>query len=169
MQILFEEEKSSLVEQHKRDEKALSEIEERLQLIRRREQELKDEHAEVKFYILLTWIRWKETIWVKISSPILLILYCVIFCLLKNISYQSLKSRKYLFTKNRYIHFFMPDLIWVKTEIKFHLFWTSLNCLASSMFIMLLIQHVNCRGSWFCPPTETYHCISFPWWSLHIM
>ncbi|CAH2243011.1 mitotic spindle assembly checkpoint protein MAD1 [Pararge aegeria] len=44
MQILFEEEKSSLVDQHKRDERALSDMEERLQLIRRREQELKDEY-----------------------------------------------------------------------------------------------------------------------------
>lgn len=47
MQILFEEEKASLTEQHKRDERALSDMEERLQLIRRREQELKDEYAEV--------------------------------------------------------------------------------------------------------------------------
>ncbi|XP_045452576.1 mitotic spindle assembly checkpoint protein MAD1-like [Melitaea cinxia] len=46
MQILFEEEKASLTEQHKRDERALSDMEERLQLIRRREQELKDEYAE---------------------------------------------------------------------------------------------------------------------------
>ncbi|XP_034835288.1 mitotic spindle assembly checkpoint protein MAD1-like [Maniola hyperantus] len=45
MQILFEEEKGSLVEQHKRDERALSDMEERLQLIRRREQEVKDEYA----------------------------------------------------------------------------------------------------------------------------
>ncbi|XP_049877340.1 mitotic spindle assembly checkpoint protein MAD1 [Pectinophora gossypiella] len=43
MQILFEEEKVSLQEQHKRDERALSEMEDRLQLIRRREQELKEE------------------------------------------------------------------------------------------------------------------------------
>lgn len=47
MQILFEEEKASLTEQHKRDEKALSDIEERLQIVRRREQELKDEYNEV--------------------------------------------------------------------------------------------------------------------------
>ncbi|CAH2089463.1 unnamed protein product [Euphydryas editha] len=46
MQILFEEEKASLIEQHKRDERALSDMEERLQLIRRREQELKDEYNE---------------------------------------------------------------------------------------------------------------------------
>lgn len=43
MQILFEEEKASLIEQHKRDERAVSDMEDRLQLIRRREQELKDE------------------------------------------------------------------------------------------------------------------------------
>ncbi|XP_030024443.2 mitotic spindle assembly checkpoint protein MAD1 [Manduca sexta] len=46
MQILFEEEKSSLQEQHKRDERALADMEERLQLIRRREQELRDEYNE---------------------------------------------------------------------------------------------------------------------------
>ncbi|CAH2042310.1 unnamed protein product, partial [Iphiclides podalirius] len=46
MQILFEEEKASLVEQHKRDERALADMEERLQVVRRREQELKDEHSE---------------------------------------------------------------------------------------------------------------------------
>ncbi|XP_046969859.1 mitotic spindle assembly checkpoint protein MAD1 [Vanessa cardui] len=46
MQILFEEEKTSLTEQHKRDQRAVSEMEERLQLIRRREQELKDEYNE---------------------------------------------------------------------------------------------------------------------------
>nr|XP_049701115.1 mitotic spindle assembly checkpoint protein MAD1 [Helicoverpa armigera] len=46
MQILFEEEKGSLMEQHKRDERALSDMEDRLQLIRRREQELKDEYNE---------------------------------------------------------------------------------------------------------------------------
>ncbi|XP_045777469.1 mitotic spindle assembly checkpoint protein MAD1-like [Maniola jurtina] len=45
MQILFEEEKASLVEQHKRDERALSDMEERLQMIRRREQDVKDEYA----------------------------------------------------------------------------------------------------------------------------
>lgn len=47
MQILFEEEKGSLKEQHKRDERALSDMDDRLQLIRRREQELKDEFSEV--------------------------------------------------------------------------------------------------------------------------
>lgn len=47
MQILFEEEKASLMEQHKRDERALSDMDDRLQLIRRREQELKDEFNEV--------------------------------------------------------------------------------------------------------------------------
>ncbi|KAH9643638.1 hypothetical protein HF086_006114 [Spodoptera exigua] len=46
MQILFEEEKGSLIEQHKRDERALSDMEDRLQLIRRREQELKDEYNQ---------------------------------------------------------------------------------------------------------------------------
>ncbi|CAG5055659.1 unnamed protein product [Parnassius apollo] len=46
MQILFEEEKASLIDQHKRDERALSDMEERLQVIRKREQELKDEHSE---------------------------------------------------------------------------------------------------------------------------
>ncbi|XP_041985078.1 mitotic spindle assembly checkpoint protein MAD1 [Aricia agestis] len=46
MQILFEDEKSSLIEQSKRDQKALADLEERLQLVRRREQELKDEHQE---------------------------------------------------------------------------------------------------------------------------
>ncbi|XP_075981185.1 mitotic spindle assembly checkpoint protein MAD1-like [Anticarsia gemmatalis] len=46
MQILFEEEKASLTDQHKRDEKALSDMEDRLQVIRRREQELKDEYTE---------------------------------------------------------------------------------------------------------------------------
>ncbi|CAH0724385.1 unnamed protein product, partial [Brenthis ino] len=45
MQILFEEERSSLTEQHKRDERALSDMEERLQLIRRRESELKEEYS----------------------------------------------------------------------------------------------------------------------------
>ncbi|XP_014358926.2 mitotic spindle assembly checkpoint protein MAD1 isoform X1 [Papilio machaon] len=49
MQILFEEEKASLMDQHKRDEKALADMEERLQVIRRREQELRDDHnAAVK-------------------------------------------------------------------------------------------------------------------------
>ncbi|KAJ0174178.1 hypothetical protein K1T71_010324 [Dendrolimus kikuchii] len=47
MQILFEEEKASLIDQHKRDERALSDMEERLQLVRRREQELKDEYNQV--------------------------------------------------------------------------------------------------------------------------
>lgn len=47
MQILFEEEKGSLEDQHKRDQRALSDMEERMQVIRRREQELKDELAEV--------------------------------------------------------------------------------------------------------------------------
>lgn len=47
MQILFEEEKASLQEQHKRDERALSDMEERLGIVRRREQELKDEFTEV--------------------------------------------------------------------------------------------------------------------------
>ncbi|XP_063385947.1 mitotic spindle assembly checkpoint protein MAD1 [Cydia fagiglandana] len=46
MQILFEEEKASLMEQHKRDERALSDMEDRLNTIRRREQELKDELCE---------------------------------------------------------------------------------------------------------------------------
>ncbi|XP_026763138.2 mitotic spindle assembly checkpoint protein MAD1 [Galleria mellonella] len=46
MQILFEEEKGSLIEQHKRDERALADMEERLQVIRRREQELKDEFSD---------------------------------------------------------------------------------------------------------------------------
>ncbi|XP_068620125.1 mitotic spindle assembly checkpoint protein MAD1 isoform X2 [Battus philenor] len=46
MQILFEEEKASLIDQHKRDEKALANMEERLQVIRRREQDLKDELSE---------------------------------------------------------------------------------------------------------------------------
>ncbi|XP_053614336.1 mitotic spindle assembly checkpoint protein MAD1 [Plodia interpunctella] len=48
MQILFEEEKASLEEQHKRDERALSDMEDRLQVIRRREQELKDELVQVQ-------------------------------------------------------------------------------------------------------------------------
>ncbi|GBP62870.1 hypothetical protein EVAR_24975_1 [Eumeta japonica] len=48
MQILFEEEKTSLEEQHKRDERSLSDIEDRLQVVRRREQDLKDELAEVQ-------------------------------------------------------------------------------------------------------------------------
>lgn len=47
MQILFEEEKASLIEQHKRDERALSDMEDRLNIIRRREQEIKDELSEV--------------------------------------------------------------------------------------------------------------------------
>lgn len=47
MQILFEEEKTSLMEQHKRDERALSDMEDRLQVVRRREQELRDEFNEV--------------------------------------------------------------------------------------------------------------------------
>ncbi|XP_026742126.1 mitotic spindle assembly checkpoint protein MAD1 [Trichoplusia ni] len=46
MQILFDEEKGCLVEQHKRDERRLSEMEDRLQLIRRREQDLKDDYNE---------------------------------------------------------------------------------------------------------------------------
>ncbi|XP_073953707.1 mitotic arrest-deficient 1 isoform X2 [Choristoneura fumiferana] len=46
MQILFEEEKASLTEQHKRDERALSDMEDRLNIIRRREQEIKDELSE---------------------------------------------------------------------------------------------------------------------------
>ncbi|CAH0764364.1 unnamed protein product [Diatraea saccharalis] len=46
MQILFEEEKASLVEQHKRDERALADMEDRLQVIRRREQELREEFNE---------------------------------------------------------------------------------------------------------------------------
>lgn len=48
MQILFEEEKASLTEQHKRDERSLSDMEDRLQVVRRREQELKDEFNEVQ-------------------------------------------------------------------------------------------------------------------------
>lgn len=50
MQILFEEEKASLLDQHKRDEKALADMEERLQVIRRREQELRDDHTTVSIY-----------------------------------------------------------------------------------------------------------------------
>ncbi|XP_048483507.1 mitotic spindle assembly checkpoint protein MAD1 [Plutella xylostella] len=46
MQILFEEEKASLMEQHKADQKALSDMEDRLQIIRRREQDLKDEFQD---------------------------------------------------------------------------------------------------------------------------
>ncbi|XP_028156742.1 GRB10-interacting GYF protein 2-like [Ostrinia furnacalis] len=46
MQILFEEEKASLMDQHKRDERAISDMEERLQVVRRREQELKDELSQ---------------------------------------------------------------------------------------------------------------------------
>lgn len=52
MQILFEEEKASLMDQHKRDERALSDMEERLQLVRRREQELKDEYNQVFSYAI---------------------------------------------------------------------------------------------------------------------
>lgn len=52
MQILFEEEKASLIEQHKRDERAVSDMEDRLQLIRRREQELKDEFNTVRFSLI---------------------------------------------------------------------------------------------------------------------
>ncbi|CAG9564077.1 unnamed protein product [Danaus chrysippus] len=44
MQILFEEEKASLIEQHKHDERALSDMEDRLKLIRRRELEIKEEY-----------------------------------------------------------------------------------------------------------------------------
>ncbi|KAL4714996.1 hypothetical protein ACJJTC_003147 [Scirpophaga incertulas] len=47
MQILFEEEKASLTEQHKMDERALADMEERLQIIRRREQELRDEFNQL--------------------------------------------------------------------------------------------------------------------------
>lgn len=52
MQILFEEERASLTEQHKRDERALADMEERLQLVRRREQELKEEYSTVIVFIL---------------------------------------------------------------------------------------------------------------------
>lgn len=48
MQILFEEEKASLLEQRKRDERALVDMEDRLAVIRRREVELKNEYNEVK-------------------------------------------------------------------------------------------------------------------------
>lgn len=51
MQILFEEERASLTEQHKRDERALSDMEERLQLIRRREAELKEEYSAVNIFL----------------------------------------------------------------------------------------------------------------------
>lgn len=47
MQILYEEDKATLVDQHKRDEKALSEMQDRLCIIRRREQDLRDEYNEV--------------------------------------------------------------------------------------------------------------------------
>lgn len=47
MQILFEEEKASLMEQHKRDERALADMEDRLKVVRRREQELRDELNDV--------------------------------------------------------------------------------------------------------------------------
>lgn len=50
MQILFEEERASLTEQHKRDERALADMDERLQLIRRREQELKEEYNLVMLF-----------------------------------------------------------------------------------------------------------------------
>ncbi|XP_045784556.1 mitotic spindle assembly checkpoint protein MAD1-like [Maniola jurtina] len=60
MQVLFEEEKASLVEQHKRDQRALSDMEERLQMIKRTEQEVKEdlaatikEHKEYK-------LKWEE-------------------------------------------------------------------------------------------------------------
>ncbi|VVC94038.1 unnamed protein product [Leptidea sinapis] len=46
MQILFEGEKGSLVEQHKRDERAISDLEDRLTLIRKREQDLREEFGE---------------------------------------------------------------------------------------------------------------------------
>lgn len=56
MQILFEEEKASLVEQQKRDKRALSEMEERLDMIKRREKELKDEYDLVSYNCCVLWI-----------------------------------------------------------------------------------------------------------------
>lgn len=56
MQILFEEEKASLVEQQKRDKRALSEMEERLDMIKRREKELKDEYDFVSCNCCVLWI-----------------------------------------------------------------------------------------------------------------
>ncbi|XP_045501604.1 mitotic spindle assembly checkpoint protein MAD1 [Colias croceus] len=46
MQILFDEEKASLVDQHKRDERLMSNLEDRLQLVRKREQDLRDEFTQ---------------------------------------------------------------------------------------------------------------------------
>ncbi|XP_023954381.2 mitotic spindle assembly checkpoint protein MAD1 isoform X2 [Bicyclus anynana] len=44
MQILFEDDKAHLMEQHKRDERSVSDMKERVQFITRREQELKEDY-----------------------------------------------------------------------------------------------------------------------------
>jgi hypothetical protein len=62
MQILFEEEKGSLTEQHKRDERALADMDDRLQLIRRREQELRDELNEARYFFIYDILKYCITI-----------------------------------------------------------------------------------------------------------
>lgn len=59
MQILFEEEKASLIEQHKHDERALSDMEDRLKLIRRRELEIKEEYNTV-YYLYKKYLQVKK-------------------------------------------------------------------------------------------------------------
>ncbi|CAK1552907.1 unnamed protein product [Leptosia nina] len=60
MQILFEEEKASLVEQHKRDERMVSDMEDRLQLIRKREQDLREEFSESMKEFKDTKFKWEK-------------------------------------------------------------------------------------------------------------
>ncbi|XP_072942423.1 mitotic spindle assembly checkpoint protein MAD1-like [Epargyreus clarus] len=60
MQILFEEEKTSLVEQHKRDERALSDLEGRLDVIRRREKEAIDDLGAAQKELKDSKMKWDK-------------------------------------------------------------------------------------------------------------
>ncbi|CAF4806271.1 unnamed protein product [Pieris macdunnoughi] len=60
MQILFEEEKGSLIEQHKRDERIISDLDDRLQIVRKREQDLREEFTESMKEFKDTKAKWEK-------------------------------------------------------------------------------------------------------------
>lgn len=48
MQILFEEEKGCLIAQHKRDERIVSDMADKMEMIKRRERYLREDYDQVK-------------------------------------------------------------------------------------------------------------------------
>ncbi|CAH4030528.1 unnamed protein product [Pieris brassicae] len=60
MQILFEEEKACLLEQHKRDERTISDLDDRLQIVRKREQDLREEFTESMKEFKDTKAKWEK-------------------------------------------------------------------------------------------------------------